>query len=79
MKRKFLAPPAGTRCKATISLRDGSGAQCMRREAWDGLGLCWQHQRAANKAECDCQNPEPKSGVALVSNGCPVHNLYPER
>ena len=27
---------------------------------------------------CDCQCPEPESGVALVSNGCPIHNLYPE-
>jgi hypothetical protein len=23
---------------------------------------------------CDCENPEPVSGVALVSMGCPVHN-----
>lgn len=22
---------------------------------------------------CDCQCPEPKSGAALVSEGCPVH------
>lgn len=27
--------------------------------------------------ECDCQNPEPKSGTALVSNECPEHNLIP--
>ena len=27
---------------------------------------------------CDCQNPEPASGVALVSNECPVHNLHPK-
>jgi hypothetical protein len=28
---------------------------------------------------CDCQNPEPDGdGVALVSNGCPVHNIRPE-
>jgi len=26
---------------------------------------------------CDCQNPEPKSGVALLSNECPVHNDNP--
>lgn len=24
---------------------------------------------------CDCQNPEPPHGVALVSNECPIHNL----
>ncbi len=27
---------------------------------------------------CDCENPEPTSGVALVSEECPVHNLYPQ-
>lgn len=26
---------------------------------------------------CDCQNPEPASGAALVSMECPAHNLYP--
>lgn len=29
--------------------------------------------------ECDCQNPEPENdGCALVSNSCPIHNLYPD-
>lgn len=28
--------------------------------------------------ECDCMNPEPEDGAALVSNECPVHNLYPK-
>lgn len=27
--------------------------------------------------ECDCQNPEPEHGVALVSNMCPIHNIRP--
>ena len=27
---------------------------------------------------CDCQNPEPKFGVALVSNECPIHNMNPD-
>jgi len=27
--------------------------------------------------ECDCENPEPESGVALVSNLCPIHNWNP--
>jgi len=27
--------------------------------------------------ECDCQNPEPAQGAALVSNECPIHNLHP--
>ena len=26
---------------------------------------------------CDCQCPEPESGVALVSDHCPVHNDMP--
>jgi len=34
-------------------------------------------QVCACPTECDCQNPEPKSGVALVSEECPVHNLIP--
>lgn len=25
--------------------------------------------------ECDCENPEPEHGVALVSNECPEHNI----
>lgn len=28
--------------------------------------------------ECDCQNPEPISGVAGISNACPIHNDCPE-
>lgn len=28
---------------------------------------------------CDCQNPEPLSGVALVSEECPVHNIVAAR
>jgi len=27
--------------------------------------------------ECDCQNPEPESGVALVSIECPIHGDRP--
>lgn len=26
---------------------------------------------------CDCQNPEPVSGAALISNECPIHNWNP--
>lgn len=25
------------------------------------------------RIKCDCQCPEPKSGAALVSEGCPIH------
>lgn len=29
--------------------------------------------------ECDCEDPEPKnSGIALLSNMCPVHNINPD-
>ena len=28
--------------------------------------------------ECDCQNPEPANGAALISNECPIHNDRPE-
>ncbi len=28
--------------------------------------------------ECDCQNPEPKNGAALISMSCPEHNIYPD-
>jgi hypothetical protein len=33
--------------------------------------------RRALPQACDCQNPEPVNGVALVSNECPVHNINP--
>ncbi len=29
------------------------------------------------KMVCDCQNPNPKSGIALSSNEYPEHNLLP--
>lgn len=28
--------------------------------------------------KCDCENPEPESGAALISNACPIHNYYPQ-
>lgn len=27
---------------------------------------------------CDCLDPEPKLGIAHVSNECPIHNDYPK-
>jgi hypothetical protein len=41
-----------------------------RENALRGICIC--------PPECDCQNPEPESGVALVSNACPIHNMRPE-
>lgn len=64
MKRNFAAAQQNERCRHTVTLRDGSTAQCMRKATIDGF--CWQHG-------CDCQAPDAK-GVKLVSMGCPVHN-----
>lgn len=66
--RRFIDAPQGLRCKADITLRDGSQAQCGRYAKVDGL--CRQHKRL-----CDCEYPEPVKGVALVSNQCPIHNF----
>jgi len=41
MGRMYLDPPAKLRCQATITLRDGSKAQCGRRRKVGGL--CTQH------------------------------------
>jgi hypothetical protein len=53
---------------------------------WDGLRLSCDRILAFCDAVmsctcpnlCDCENPEPTHGAALVSNLCPDHNLYPE-
>lgn len=29
------------------------------------------------EVKCDCQNPEPENGPAMISNECPVHNFNP--
>ena len=47
-------------------------------DALADLMVDWQmkHRPSApiwRPAGCDCQNPEPKSGVALVSVDCPIH------
>jgi hypothetical protein len=31
-----------------------------------------------NEMICDCENPEPESGAALVSETCPIHNDKPD-
>lgn len=74
--RAFTAAPNALRCKQDITLRDGSGAQCMRAARRDGL--CIQHYRIAQASKCDCQAPDAV-GVKLVSMSCPVHNdLLPD-
>ena len=66
---RFKDAQNDVRCKANIKLKDGSAAQCGRREAWDGLGLCWQHQR---KAEPQCTCRHDVSNGAAHANECPV-------
>ena len=47
-KRKFHDAPYGERCMATVTLKDGSLAQCGR---YRKLGiLCLQHHRMGEKA-----------------------------
>lgn len=56
------------------------------------VGICWcplyrlrdRAKAVTGKAsactcptECDCENPEPERGPALVSQECPVHNFRP--
>lgn len=48
MKRRYTAARSEDRCEAAIKLRDGSGAQCMRRRA-PGQLLCPQHLKMGVK------------------------------
>jgi len=77
--RAFTAALAEKRCRQDITLRDGSAAQCMRKEAWDGLGLCWQHQKKVRANGCDCQAPNASGGVKQFSMTCPIHNYLEYR
>jgi len=39
------------------------------------------HSGDANKmvdVECCCENPEPEEGPAMVSDCCPIHNVFPQ-
>jgi len=40
-KRPYIDPPTRDRCRATVTLTDGSTAQCGRRAGESGY--CWQH------------------------------------
>lgn len=57
-------------------------------DAWIGCSCGWEHfgnnggdwmehALCICRADCDCQNPEPDEGTALVSNECPIHNYNP--
>ena len=71
-KRVFVDAKNNERCQSNIIMRDGSGAQCGRKSK--STGFCRQHEKLRG---CDCQCPEPASGVKLVSNSCPLHNENP--
>lgn len=45
--RRFIDAPDAVRCRATIRLRDGSAAQCGRRQV-PGFLCCWQHLKTEN-------------------------------
>ena len=42
--RQFRDAPLNERCQATITLKDGSTAQCGRRRQ-SGKDYCWQHSQ----------------------------------
>lgn len=46
----------------------GSAYDQIARQIYRPRGL----QRRSD-AGCDCENPTPKTGVALVSENCPIH------
>ena len=50
-KRRFVDATADQRCIWTVTLRDGSSAQCGRRKV-EG-DLCTQHARMAARWSCD--------------------------
>lgn len=51
MKRKFFDAPADQRCEWTITLRDGSKAQCGRKKTTGQL--CTQHAKMEAAWHCD--------------------------
>jgi len=51
MKRPFTAALSVDRCSYTITLRDGSAAQCMRKKTKGDL--CTQHSRIVNGWSCE--------------------------
>ena len=57
-------------------------------DTWSTTGEPCQHftnpiERSGTRgcicpSRCDCENPEPEDGPALVSQACPTHNMRPE-
>jgi hypothetical protein len=54
-KRRFFDAPDEVRCQASVVMKDGTTAQCGRRECMDGLGYCWQHQRQLTSPDADAK------------------------
>lgn len=50
MSRRFIDAAQHERCEATITLRDGSQAQCGRKHT-DGQ-LCTQHRKMCDRFKC---------------------------
>lgn len=58
--------------------REGKPRQCIN--ALTEVAPSQKSVGSASLSEgaCDCENPEPEEGVALLSMTCPVHNIRPE-
>lgn len=50
MSRRFIDAPSEQRCSWTVTLRDGSKAQCGRRKT--SGDLCTQHSKMAKQPFC---------------------------
>jgi hypothetical protein len=81
VKQILLAPCDTTSCGESDDwkVKDGMESQYTHGKNIDLLFECNKviNKKCTCPQECDCQDPEPLNGVALVSNLCPVHNLYP--
>ena len=51
MSRRFIDAPADVRCEWTVTLKDGSQAQCGRRRTIGSL--CTQHAKMAAAFRCE--------------------------
>jgi hypothetical protein len=72
--------------EARVALgRDGANADTNHRHRglWVKLGRCLEgfapgsDEALSELSKCDCQNPCPETGAALVSMACPIHNDLP--
>lgn len=80
MTRRFVDAPAATRCTATITLKDGSAAQCGRHQK---VGtLCTQHSKMETKMTgqlgevMSVEILRPGAADVIAKNGWPCS--YPE-